>query len=115
DRRPAARLANEAASAGSLELAAGGTMPLDDLGDGHGGIVRLKPSSRGDTPLEGCLCNAYAMSKAEGLTLGEAARALGVSEDTLRRWDRAGKLVTVRDEANRRRVPRSEIERHGAA
>ena len=29
------------------------------------------------------------------LTLGEAARALGVSADTLRRWDRAGKLRTV--------------------
>jgi molybdopterin-binding protein len=50
----------------------------------------------------------------DGLTLGEASRALGVSEDTLRRWDRAGKLQTVRDGANRRRVPRSEIERLGA-
>lgn len=48
---------------------------------------------------------------ADGLTLGEAARALGVSEDTLRRWDRAGKLETVRDAANRRRVPESEIAR----
>jgi molybdopterin-binding protein len=47
----------------------------------------------------------------DGLTLGEAARALGVSADTLRRWDRAGKLRTVRDERNRRLVPRSEIER----
>jgi molybdopterin-binding protein len=45
------------------------------------------------------------------LTMGEAARALGVSLDTLRRWDRAGKLRTVRDERNRRRVPESEIER----
>jgi molybdopterin-binding protein len=51
----------------------------------------------------------------DGLTLGEASRALGVSEDTLRRWDRAGKLRTVRDGANRRRVPRSEIERLAAA
>jgi molybdopterin-binding protein len=51
------------------------------------------------------------MAKAVDLTLGEAARALGVSDDTLRRWDRAGKLKTVRDDANRRRVPRSEIER----
>ncbi len=40
-----------------------------------------------------------------GLTIGEAARAIGVSADTLRRWDRAGKLHTVRDERNRRRVP----------
>jgi molybdopterin-binding protein len=45
------------------------------------------------------------------LTLGEAARALGVSVDTLRRWDRAGKVRTVRDERNRRRVPTSEVER----
>jgi molybdopterin-binding protein len=45
------------------------------------------------------------------LTLGEAARALGVSVDTLRRWDRSGKIRTVRDERNRRRVPASEVER----
>ena len=45
------------------------------------------------------------------LTLGDAAHALGVSADTLRRWDRAGKLRTIRDERNRRRVPRREVER----
>jgi molybdopterin-binding protein len=45
------------------------------------------------------------------LTLGEAARELGVSADTLRRWDRDGKLRTRRDERNRRLVPRSEVER----
>jgi molybdopterin-binding protein len=48
---------------------------------------------------------------ADELTLGEAARAIGVSADTLRRWDRAGKLRTVRDERNRRRVPAAEIAR----
>jgi molybdopterin-binding protein len=48
---------------------------------------------------------------ASDLTLGEAARALGVSVDTVRRWDRAGKIKTTRDEGNRRRVPRSEITR----
>jgi molybdopterin-binding protein len=47
----------------------------------------------------------------EGLLLGDAARALQVSPDTLRRWERAGKLRTARDGANRRRVPRREIER----
>jgi len=46
-----------------------------------------------------------------GLLLGEAARAIGVSPDTLRRWERAGKLRTERDEANRRRVPSAEVER----
>ena len=45
------------------------------------------------------------------LPMGEAARALGVSVDTLRRWDRAGKLRTSRDARNRRRVPRAEVER----
>ena len=45
------------------------------------------------------------------LTLGEAAKAIGVSADTLRRWDRDGKLRTVRDARNRRLVPTAEIER----
>ncbi|MGH2841464.1 MAG: MerR family DNA-binding transcriptional regulator [Solirubrobacteraceae bacterium] len=31
------------------------------------------------------------------MTLGEAAKAIGVSVDTLRRWDRAGQLRTTRD------------------
>ena len=48
------------------------------------------------------------------LALGEAAKAIGVSVDTLRRWDREGKLETVRDEANRRRVPQSEVTRLAA-
>lgn len=48
------------------------------------------------------------------LTLGEAARALGVSADTLRRWDATGKLRTARDERGRRRVPRTEVERLSA-
>ena len=52
-----------------------------------------------------------AKARTEGLLLGEAARALGVSADTLRRWERAGKLRTVRDSANRRRVPPNEVRR----
>lgn len=55
------------------------------------------------------LCDAMAMSI--DLTLGDAARAIGVSVDTLRRWDRAGKLQTTRDQRNQRRVSRSEVER----
>jgi molybdopterin-binding protein len=43
--------------------------------------------------------------------LGDAANAIGVSVDTLRRWDRAGKLRTKRDSQNRRRVPISEVRR----
>ena len=49
------------------------------------------------------------------MTIGEAARAIGVSADTLRRWDRAGKLRTTRDERNRRLVPGAEVERLRAA
>lgn len=45
------------------------------------------------------------------LTLGEAAKAIGVSQDTLRRWDRGGKLRTTRDARNRRMVPLAEVER----
>ena len=45
------------------------------------------------------------------LKLDDAARALGVSADTLRRWDRAGKLRTVRDDRNHRRVPEAEVTR----
>jgi molybdopterin-binding protein len=48
------------------------------------------------------------------LTLGEAAKLLGVSADTLRRWDRAGKLRTERDERNRRLVSTAELRRLGA-
>lgn len=51
------------------------------------------------------------MQMPKNLTIGEAASALGVSADTLRRWDRAGKLETKRDERNRRLVPVAEIER----
>jgi molybdopterin-binding protein len=42
---------------------------------------------------------------------GQAARALGISLDTLRRWDREGRLRVVRDASNRRQVPVTEVER----
>jgi molybdopterin-binding protein len=45
------------------------------------------------------------------LTIGEAAAELGVSADTIRRWDRAGRIKTSRDRRNHRRVSRKEIER----
>jgi len=45
------------------------------------------------------------------LTAAQASRALGISLDTLRRWDREGKLRVERDEANRRVVPASEVDR----
>ena len=47
----------------------------------------------------------------QDLSAAEAARALGISLDTLRRWDKAGKIRTERDSANRRVVPAREVER----
>ena len=41
----------------------------------------------------------------------EAARALGISLDTLRRWDRQGRIRVSRDRANRRIVSEREIDR----
>jgi molybdopterin-binding protein len=45
------------------------------------------------------------------MTLGEAAKAIGVSVDTLRRWDRLGRVRTHRDARNRRLVPPEEVQR----
>jgi molybdopterin-binding protein len=44
-------------------------------------------------------------------TASEAAKRLGISLDTLRRWDRDGKLRTTRDKGNRRLVSAREIDR----
>jgi molybdopterin-binding protein len=41
----------------------------------------------------------------------EAAQALGISLDTLRRWDRDGRIRTERDRGNRRVVRAAEIAR----
>jgi molybdopterin-binding protein len=51
------------------------------------------------------------MPRQRDISLGEAAAAIGVSVDTLRRWDRDGKLRTHRDERNRRRVSTAEVAR----
>jgi molybdopterin-binding protein len=47
----------------------------------------------------------------EYYSVGEAANALGISVDTLRRWDRQGRIKAERDASNRRIVPASEIDR----
>ena len=41
----------------------------------------------------------------------EASAALGISVDTLRRWDRAGRIKVTRDRNNRRLVSATEIDR----
>jgi molybdopterin-binding protein len=50
----------------------------------------------------------------QDMSLGDAAAAIGVSIDTLRRWDRTGKLSSHRDERNRRRVSADEVQRLAA-
>jgi molybdopterin-binding protein len=45
------------------------------------------------------------------LSAAAAARALGISVDTLRRWDRDGKIRVERDSGNRRVVAAAEVER----
>ena len=47
----------------------------------------------------------------QNLTAAQAARALGISMDTLRRWDREGRIAVERDAANRRVVSAAEIAR----
>lgn len=44
-------------------------------------------------------------------TAREAAQRLGISLDTLRRWDSSGRIRTERDERNRRVVPAVEVDR----
>src|SRR5438067_13000308 len=51
------------------------------------------------------------MPRQRSYSASEAAAALGISVDTLRRWDRAGRIRTRRDGANRRIVSAGEIAR----
>jgi molybdopterin-binding protein len=48
---------------------------------------------------------------AKDLSMGEAAKALGISVDTARRWESAGKLKAKRDKSGNRRVSVAEVER----
>jgi molybdopterin-binding protein len=45
------------------------------------------------------------------LTVGAAAKAIGVSADTLRRWEKNGRLKAVRDDRGRRMIDPAEVER----
>lgn len=61
------------------------------------------------------------MRKEELLTTGRAAKALGVTINTIKSWIRKGKLGALRLPSGHYRVPRSELEKilesgeHGAA
>jgi len=47
----------------------------------------------------------------EGYRIGEAAKLIGVRVETLRAWERAGKLTTNRSPGGQRLVPESEVAR----
>ena len=47
----------------------------------------------------------------ESYRVGEAAEVLGVRVETLRRWERDGKLTTERTPGGQRRIPASELAR----
>src|ERR671930_1575545 len=51
------------------------------------------------------------MPRQRSYSASEAAAALGISVETLRRWDRAGRIRTRRDTANRRVISAAEIAR----
>lgn len=44
------------------------------------------------------------------LTIGQAADYLGVSRDTLRRWEKRGKVKTVRSPTNRRYYTKEQLD-----
>lgn len=48
---------------------------------------------------------------ADLLPIGDAARMLGVSVPTIRRWESEGKIAGTRTLGNQRRFSRNEIER----
>jgi molybdopterin-binding protein len=46
-----------------------------------------------------------------GYRIGQAAEAIGVRVETLRRWERNGKLTTIRTSGGQRLVPAAEVAR----
>jgi molybdopterin-binding protein len=53
----------------------------------------------------------YTLPMADGYRIGEAARLLGVRVETLRRWERDGKIRTARTSGGQREVPADEVAR----
>ena len=50
-------------------------------------------------------------TEADLLPIGETARRLGVSVDTIRRWESAGKIAAIRTPGGQRRFPAAEVAR----
>jgi excisionase family DNA binding protein len=50
-----------------------------------------------------------AENKAQWVSIGEAAKYLGVSRDTLRRWEKRGKIKAIRSPTNRRYYTKKQL------
>lgn len=44
------------------------------------------------------------------ISIGQAAKYLGISRDTLRRWEKAGKITPVRSPTNRRYYTKKQLD-----
>lgn len=51
------------------------------------------------------------IDRRSAVRIGRAAEVIGVSVDTLRRWERAGRLKTIRSAGRQRMVPMAEVRR----
>jgi excisionase family DNA binding protein len=51
----------------------------------------------------------HASSSGENLPVGAAAALIGISADTLRRWEKAGRITSVRTPTGHRRFKRDEV------
>lgn len=49
------------------------------------------------------------MDKSTWLSIGEAAKYLGISKDTLRRWEKKGKIKSVRSPSNHRYYTQNQL------
>jgi excisionase family DNA binding protein len=52
----------------------------------------------------------HASPNSEHLPVGAAAALIGISADTLRRWEKAGRIQSFRTPTGHRRFKRSEVE-----
>lgn len=57
-----------------------------------------------DPDIRRCQLNGRILAHMQSYTIGQAARLLGVSPDTARRWADAGRVATHRDEGGRRLI-----------